>query len=59
MFTTLVGDSPRYSPTKRGCAEPSTDVRTNLSFWISVKNPDTIDKQSVEDRFGMLSGPSP
>ena len=24
MFTTLVGDSPRYSPTKRGCAEPST-----------------------------------
>jgi len=27
-------------------------VRTNLSFRISVKNPDTIHKQSVEDRFG-------
>ena len=31
VFTTLVGDSPRYSPTKRGLAEPSTPKRSELS----------------------------
>ena len=28
VFTTLVGDSPLYSPTKRGFAEPSTTTNT-------------------------------